>query len=93
MDVLTDVLRAVRLRSHVYGRFELTAPWGLRFAAGEAPVFHIVSRGSCWLELEGAGDGRGDRTGRAKGLTTATERVRGASSVAASCQFKTSGLH
>jgi AraC-like DNA-binding protein len=63
MDVLTDVLRTVRLRSHVYGRIELTAPWGLRFGAGEAPVFHIVSRGSCWLELEGAGDGGDGRTG------------------------------
>src|SRR2546430_1028721 len=56
MDVLTDVLQAVRLRSHVYGRFELTAPWGARFDEGRSPIFHIVSRGSCWLEVEGCDD-------------------------------------
>src|SRR5437660_5179508 len=58
MDVLTDVLEAVRLRSHVYGRFELTAPWGARFAEGRSPIFHIISRGSCWLEVEEVGEGR-----------------------------------
>jgi Cupin len=29
MDVLTDMLQTVRLRGHLYGRMELTAPWGL----------------------------------------------------------------
>src|SRR5436305_2696195 len=61
MDVLTDVLEAVRLRSHVYGRFELTAPWGARFAEGGSPIFHIVSRGSCWLEVEEVDSGSGSR--------------------------------
>src|SRR5260221_6248883 len=55
MDVLTDVLRAVRLRSHVYGRFELTAPWGMRLDEGGAPAFHFVSRGSCRLEVDAGG--------------------------------------
>jgi AraC-like DNA-binding protein len=55
MDVLTDVLRSVRLRSEVDGRLELTAPWGIEFGTGgmRNPYFHVVSRGSCWLEVEG----------------------------------------
>jgi AraC-like DNA-binding protein len=67
MDVLTDVLQAVRLQSQVYGRLELTAPWGMRFAAGQAPVFHIVWRGSCWLEVEGAGTGASHHAGGGDG--------------------------
>jgi AraC-like DNA-binding protein len=55
MDVLTEVLASVRMRSNVYGRMELTAPWGLRVDFGERahPSFYVVSRGTCWLELDG----------------------------------------
>ncbi len=58
MDVLTDVLDSVRMRSNVFGRMELTAPWGIRFDFGERahPSFYVVSRGSCWLELDGIAD-------------------------------------
>jgi AraC-like DNA-binding protein len=58
MDVLTDVLESVRMRSNVYGRMELTAPWGLRvdFGAQGHPSFYVVSRGTCWLELDGVAD-------------------------------------
>lgn len=54
MDVLTDVMQTVRVRSNLYGRSELTAPWGLRIGGecGHAG-FHVVSRGSCWLEVDG----------------------------------------
>lgn len=55
MDVLTDVLQSIRLRSEVNGRLELTAPWGIEFDFGNLrhPYFHVVSQGSCWLEVEG----------------------------------------
>jgi AraC-like DNA-binding protein len=55
MDVLTDVLQSLRLRSRVYGRAELTAPWGMRFdSPGDPhPILFVVSRGSCWLEVDG----------------------------------------
>jgi AraC-like DNA-binding protein len=55
MDVLTDVLQSVRLRSQVYGRMELTAPWGMRMDMGAQPhpSFIVVSRGSCSLEVDG----------------------------------------
>ncbi len=55
MDVLTDVLQTLRLRSRVYGRAELTAPWGMRIEPrnGPHPVLFVVSRGTCWLEVDG----------------------------------------
>jgi len=55
MDVLTDVLEAARLKSGIYGRLELTAPWGLSFDRA-APHFYVVARGTCWLEADGEGD-------------------------------------
>src|SRR6516162_5851852 len=58
MDVLTDVLRTVRLQSVIYGRLELTAPWGMRLREGNPPTFLVLARGSCWLEVEGMAGGR-----------------------------------
>ena len=54
MDVLTDVLEAIHVRSLVSGRLELTAPWGLRLEGGR-PGFIVVTRGTCWLEADGVG--------------------------------------
>lgn len=55
MDVLTDVLQNMRLQSIVYGRMELSAPWGLEFPSRDAHLqFFVISRGSCYLQL-GAG--------------------------------------
>jgi AraC-like DNA-binding protein len=52
MDVLTDALEAIHLKSVIFGRLELTAPWGLRFEEGR-PGFFVVTRGTCWLEVNG----------------------------------------
>lgn len=52
MDVLTDVLEALHLKSLIYGRLELTAPWGLRMDGGHCGFF-VVTRGTCWLEVDG----------------------------------------
>jgi AraC-like DNA-binding protein len=54
MDVLTDVMQTVRVRSHLYGRLELTAPWGIRIDAPDRPAFFVVSRGNCWLQMSDA---------------------------------------
>lgn len=53
-DLLTDILQTIRLEHTILCRCELTAPWGIRFPAelGEA-VFHIVTRGQCWLQIDG----------------------------------------
>lgn len=52
MDVLTDVLESVHVRSLIVGRLEFTAPWGLKMTGG-VPGFYVVTRGMCWLEVEG----------------------------------------
>jgi hypothetical protein len=53
MDILTDVLGLLHLENLVYGRMELSAPWGLNFMnrADHCP-FYIVSRGTCVLSLQ-----------------------------------------
>src|SRR5687767_10592934 len=56
MDVLTDVLETVRVSSVCYGRIELGAPWGVQVARREMASFHVLLRGSCWLEVEGLGE-------------------------------------
>jgi AraC-like DNA-binding protein len=56
MDVLTDVLRTVRLQNKCYGRFELTAPWGIEVEVSDprSSHFYVVSCGSGWLEVDGS---------------------------------------
>ena len=52
-DVVSDVLRAVRLSAEVFGRFELSAPWAMRVPRTEEHLsFYVVARGGAWLDLE-----------------------------------------
>ncbi|MGH7496639.1 MAG: AraC family transcriptional regulator [bacterium] len=61
MDVLSDVLNTVRLRSAIQFCTELTAPWGFSVPAAQGSggaqndhaTFYVVARGSCYLEIEG----------------------------------------
>jgi len=54
MDVLSDVLATVRLSSGVHICPKLSAPWGVSFQAqADRAVFYVLSRGSCYLEVEG----------------------------------------
>jgi AraC-like DNA-binding protein len=55
MDVVSDVLRTVRLQNRCYGRLELTAPWGIEVEAGDprSSYFYVVSQGCGRLELDG----------------------------------------
>ncbi len=55
VDPLTDIFTAMRVESVVYGRIELTAPWGLRFEKGEYACFGMIARGNGWLTIEGHG--------------------------------------
>jgi AraC-like DNA-binding protein len=52
-DLLADLLRSIRLRSADFSAMELDAPWGFSLSAGGA-AFHIIARGTCWLEVAGA---------------------------------------
>jgi AraC-like DNA-binding protein len=65
VDVLSEVLRAVRLRGAVYFAISASTPWvaetpsGREFAAQVAPgaehliEYHVVMSGSCWGGLAG----------------------------------------
>ncbi|WP_369133477.1 AraC family transcriptional regulator [Modestobacter sp. I12A-02662] len=51
MDVLSSVLRELRLESASYRRLELRAPWRLRFDGGLRGV-HVLVRGACSITLD-----------------------------------------
>ena len=52
-DVLTTVMDALRLRSRVFCRSELRAPWGMALKRSDYAHFHVIERGSAWLRIEG----------------------------------------
>lgn len=52
MDLLSDTLRALKLRGNLYFRTNLTAPWGIYIAADRNIArFHVVISGQCWLRI------------------------------------------
>jgi AraC-like DNA-binding protein len=51
--LFADLLRSIRVRSSVFARPQLRAPWGFRLV-DEGAAFHIVTRGHCLLSCEGA---------------------------------------
>jgi len=64
-DVLSDVLRAVRLTGAVFFDFELSSPWvaeappAEKIAASVMPgaqrviEYHLIARGACWSQMIG----------------------------------------
>jgi AraC-like DNA-binding protein len=54
MDVLSAVLRELRLVSAAYRRLELRAPWRLAFKQAGIRGVHVVVRGRCELLVSGA---------------------------------------
>ncbi|MCH9648682.1 MAG: AraC family transcriptional regulator [Deltaproteobacteria bacterium] len=54
-DPLGETLHLLRLTGTLYCRAELTAPWGIDLPPMEGcMMFHVVTAGRCWLEVEGA---------------------------------------
>jgi mannose-6-phosphate isomerase-like protein (cupin superfamily) len=53
VDQVSQLLRVIRIRSTVYCRSLLAAPWGFGVEAHGNPAFHIVTAGRCWLEVDG----------------------------------------
>ena len=54
-DPLGETLHLLRLTGTLYCRSELTAPWGVDLPPIEGcMMFHVVTAGRCWLEIEGA---------------------------------------
>ncbi|TMK99105.1 MAG: AraC family transcriptional regulator [Actinobacteria bacterium] len=52
-DPVSQVLRLLRIRSTVYCRSVMGAPWGFGVEPHGNPAFHVVTAGSCWLEVDG----------------------------------------
>ena len=50
-DRVTQLLRGVHVRSTVYCRSAMRAPWGFGVEAHGNPAFHVVTSGCCWLEI------------------------------------------
>src|SRR2546423_15281008 len=55
-DPVSELLRVVRVRSTLYCRSLMRAPWGFGVEAHGNPAFHIVVEGQAWLEIEGEPD-------------------------------------
>jgi hypothetical protein len=53
-DAVSDLVQAVRVRTTVYCRSVMRAPWGLGVRARDTAAFHLVSDGECVLDVEGA---------------------------------------
>ena len=48
MEVLSDILRSMRVEASVYFCDYLKAPWELEFVDTTQASFHLVRRGECW---------------------------------------------
>jgi AraC-like DNA-binding protein len=53
MDVLTDVLNTLELKGWLSSRRELAPPWRYDFAATKDSMFHVLSYGTAYLQVEG----------------------------------------
>jgi AraC-like DNA-binding protein len=62
MEVLSDILRSMRVKGSVYFCDHLKAPWSMEFKDTTTASFHLVRRGECWVmsgewaECLGSGD-------------------------------------
>jgi len=66
MDLLSDLLKSIRLSGSVFFQACFSSPWCVRAAAADALaralslgqqrliLFHYIAEGSCWAEVDGA---------------------------------------
>ena len=50
--LFNNLLLDIRLRSSIYFRPQFRAPWGISLTR-QCAVFHIVTRGNCWIQVKG----------------------------------------
>ncbi|MBT1445389.1 AraC family transcriptional regulator [Shewanella sp. JM162201] len=53
MEVLSDILRAIRVVGSVYFCSQVEAPWSKSFTDVEHASFHMIRRGACWAKVDG----------------------------------------
>ena len=51
-DVLSEILKLIRLSGTVYFQIGFSTPWGMDMDKGKFAQFHIVAHGKCWAEAE-----------------------------------------
>ena len=49
MEVLSDILRSMRVQGSVYFCDHLQAPWSMDFNDTTSASFHLIRRGECWV--------------------------------------------
>ena len=49
MEVLSDILRSMRVTGSVFFCDSLDSPWSMEFADTDRASFHLVRRGECWI--------------------------------------------
>ena len=52
MEVLSDILRSMRVQGSVYFCDYLKAPWSMEFKDTTSASFHLIRRGECWVMSE-----------------------------------------
>ena len=52
MDILSDVLKLLRLNASVFFHANFCGAWKMSSAISRKATFHIVERGNCWLHLD-----------------------------------------
>ena len=56
MDILSDLLKALHLKSVVYFKHHFCSPWGMDSHKSNFAQFHVLVRGRCMLKIEGQSD-------------------------------------
>lgn len=51
MDVLSDVLRLLRLRASVFFHASFCGAWSVDSSGEDKATFHLIARGACWLHM------------------------------------------
>jgi AraC-like DNA-binding protein len=52
MDVLSDILRLMRLKASVYLHSQMCGYWAADSSGEYKATFHLIARGHCWLRLD-----------------------------------------
>ncbi len=52
MEVLSDILRSMRVEGSVYFCDQLDAPWRKDFMETTTAAFHMIRRGECWASVD-----------------------------------------
>jgi AraC-like DNA-binding protein len=53
MDILSDLMNALHLKSVVYFKHHFCSPWGMDSSKSAFAQFHVVVRGRCVLKMDG----------------------------------------